>query len=123
MALEGAEWQKAIEDHSQIFRTEGKARGGALAVIAVGRAGSNNRNRKRTYSLKVESSSLLVDKDKSRPRLTTGISTNGTSKSPPSLSLRIYFSGSSSPLRTSSWTLFCTIGVLKAGADSAMLRV
>ena len=69
------------------------------------------------------SSSLLVDKDESRPRLTTGISTNGTSKSPPFLSLRIYFSGSSSPLRSNSWTLFCTIGVLKAGAESAMLRV
>ena len=46
----------AKEDHFQIFRTEGKARRGALAVIAVGRTGTNNRNRKRTYSLKVERS-------------------------------------------------------------------
>ena len=46
----------ARDYHFQIFRIEGKAGRGALAVIAVGRTESNNRNRKRTCSLKVERS-------------------------------------------------------------------
>ena len=46
----------AKDYHFQIFRIEGKASRGALAVIAVGRTESNNRNRKRTCSLKVDRS-------------------------------------------------------------------
>ena len=86
-----------------------------LKLITVVGISKNNGRIRADWSF--SSSSLLVDKDVSKPRSTVGISTNRTSKSLLSHHYEYNLFKTSSPLMISSWAISCSVSALFGEVD------